>query len=44
MTLAAGQGLEIPPGLPHQFTNPFDEGVDFLVVSQPSTRGDRTDD
>lgn len=44
VALAAGQGLEIPPGLPHQFSNPFDEAVDFLVVSQPSTRGDRTDE
>ena len=44
VALAAGQGLEIPPGLPHQFSNPFDQAVDFLVVSQPSTRGDRTDE
>ena len=44
VALAAGQGLEVPPGLPHQFSNPFDEAVHFLVVSQPSARGDRTDD
>lgn len=44
VALAAGQGLEVPPGLPHQFMNPYDEDVHFLVVSQPTTRGDRSDD
>ena len=42
--LAAGQGLEVPPGLPHRFMNPYDEDVHFLVVSMPATRGDRADD
>ncbi len=44
VALAAGQGLEVPPGLPHRFMNPYDEDVHFLVVSMPSTRGDRRDD
>jgi 8-oxo-dGTP diphosphatase len=44
VALAAGQGLEVPPGLPHRFMNPFDEDVHFLVVSMPTTRGDRVDD
>ena len=44
VALAAGQGLEVPPGLPHQFINDASEDVHFLVVSQPSTRGDREDD
>jgi 8-oxo-dGTP diphosphatase len=44
VALAAGQGLEVPPGLPHRFMNPYDEDVHFLVVSMPTTRGDRIDD
>lgn len=44
VALAAGEGLEVPPGLPHQFMNPYDEAVEFLVVSMPTTRGDRSDD
>ena len=41
--LNEGQGLEIAPGQAHQFRN--DSGVDvhFLVISQPTTRGDRMD-
>lgn len=41
LVLAAGQGIEIPPGVPHQFRNPFDREVVFLVVSSPTTKGDR---
>lgn len=41
--VAAGQGLEIPPGLRHQACNRSSGDVHFLVVSMPSTRGDRTD-
>lgn len=41
--LAAGQGVEVPPGVPHQFMNESQEDVNFLVVSHPSTRGDRVD-
>ena len=44
VALAAGQGLEVPPGLGHQFMNPYDEDVHFLVISMPTTRGDRIDD
>lgn len=39
--LRTGQGLEIAPGLAHRFTNPGDEDVRFLVISSPTTRGDR---
>ena len=39
----AGQGLEIAPGQVHQFRNDADTDVHFLVISQPSTRGDRRD-
>lgn len=37
----AGQGLEIPPGAPHRFSNESAADVHFLVISHPSTRGDR---
>lgn len=39
--LAPGQGLEVPPGLAHRFVNVGDGDVRFLVVSAPTTRGDR---
>lgn len=43
VALAAGQGLHVPPGVSHRFLNPTsDQPVRFLVVSAPSTRGDRT--
>ncbi|MBB5515035.1 mannose-6-phosphate isomerase-like protein (cupin superfamily) [Rubricella aquisinus] len=37
------QALEIAPGLPHQARNDGDEPLEFLVISAPSTRGDRDD-
>jgi mannose-6-phosphate isomerase-like protein (cupin superfamily) len=39
--LAQDQGLEIPPGVEHQIFNDSDEDLEFLLVSQPSTKGDR---
>ncbi|UYM06363.1 cupin domain-containing protein [Solicola gregarius] len=41
LPLRAGQGVEIAPGLAHRFTNPGAEDVRFLVISSPTTRGDR---
>jgi mannose-6-phosphate isomerase-like protein (cupin superfamily) len=41
--LETGQGIEVAPGLPHCFKNPYTEAVTFLVISQPTTRGDRQD-
>ncbi|MBV8468340.1 MAG: cupin domain-containing protein [Burkholderiaceae bacterium] len=38
----AGQGIHIPAGTPHRFANCSSEGVSFLVISSPSTAGDRT--
>ena len=38
-----GQGLEIAPGQVHQFRNESETDVHFLVISQPTTRGDRRD-
>ncbi len=41
VTLSNGQGLEIPPPVKHQFRNRSNADVHFLVVSVPTTRGDR---
>jgi mannose-6-phosphate isomerase-like protein (cupin superfamily) len=35
------QGIEIAPGMPHQMRNDSDADVEFLVISQPTTREDR---
>ncbi len=39
--LQKGQGLEISPMMKHQFRNKSEADVHFLVISVPSTRGDR---
>ena len=39
--LTAGQGLEIGPGVRHEARNDSSDSVDFLVVSQPPSHGDR---
>ena len=41
VVLQKGQGLEIEPQVKHQFKNHSKGDVHFLVVSVPSTRGDR---
>jgi mannose-6-phosphate isomerase-like protein (cupin superfamily) len=40
-TLYAGEGIEIAPGIPHRICNVSTEGLRFLVISAPSTAGDR---
>lgn len=42
VAVSAGQGLHVPPGVAHRFVNCSEEDVIFLVVSSPSTAGDRT--
>jgi len=42
--LAAGSGMHILPGTRHQIRNPSSGPVRFLVISQPSSRGDRIDE
>jgi len=42
--LREGQGLEVPPGVPHQFRNDSDGEVSFLVISAPPSHGDRVID
>ncbi|MEQ1717554.1 MAG: cupin domain-containing protein, partial [Hyphomicrobium sp.] len=39
--IAAGHGLEIRPGARHQAINASSADVEFLVISAPTTRGDR---
>jgi len=34
-------GIEVPPGAPHQIRNESDDTLEFLVISQPSSHGDR---
>lgn len=41
VALQKGQGIEIAPRLKHQFKNRSPADVHFLVISVPSTRGDR---
>jgi mannose-6-phosphate isomerase-like protein (cupin superfamily) len=41
VTFGARQGVHVPPGTPHRFCNAGDEDVVILVVSSPSTVGDR---
>lgn len=41
VTLLAGQGLHVPAGVVHRFTNPGEHEVRFIVVSTPPTAGDR---
>jgi mannose-6-phosphate isomerase-like protein (cupin superfamily) len=40
--LNAREGIEILPGIPHQIFNESDRDVEFLVISQPPSHGDRT--
>jgi len=42
-TLNKGDGIEIGPQVKHQFRNRSNADVHFLVMSVPSTRGDRVD-
>ncbi|WP_370458755.1 cupin domain-containing protein [Asaia sp. As-1742] len=41
--VTSGSGIEIPPHARHQARNESTLDVRFLVVSSPSTRGDRID-
>jgi mannose-6-phosphate isomerase-like protein (cupin superfamily) len=41
LVLSAGQGVEVPPGTPHQFFNRSGADVEMLVISAPRSHGDR---
>ena len=39
--LSAGEGIEVPPGVPHTMMNRSNADLAFLVVSAPRAHGDR---
>ncbi len=39
--LTARQGQDVPPLVPHQMINESDQQIEFLVISQPPSHGDR---
>ncbi|HEY3984570.1 cupin domain-containing protein [Cedecea sp.] len=39
--VSSGKGIPIPPQVKHQARNDSGNEVEFLVISQPMTRGDR---
>ncbi|WP_141432925.1 cupin domain-containing protein [Bacillus sp. 03113] len=41
ITLNSNEGLEVPPLIPHQMLNESNEDIEFLVISQPISHGDR---
>jgi mannose-6-phosphate isomerase-like protein (cupin superfamily) len=41
LTLRCCEGLHIPPGVPHRIRNVSKESLEFLVISQPRSHGDR---
>ena len=42
-TLAARSGIELPQGTAHQASNQTAADVEFLVISEPPSHGDRHD-
>jgi mannose-6-phosphate isomerase-like protein (cupin superfamily) len=42
VTFGPGQGVHVPPNLEHRFCNRSTEEVVVLVISSPTTAGDRT--
>jgi mannose-6-phosphate isomerase-like protein (cupin superfamily) len=40
-TLNPHQGIEVPPGISHRIRNTSAEPIEFLVISQPPSHGDR---
>lgn len=43
LAFGPGEGVHVPPGLPHRFVNRSRADVEFLVVSAPTTADDRTE-
>ena len=41
VALTARQGIHVPPGVPHRIRNRSASGLEFIVVSQPPSHGDR---
>ena len=43
-SLAAHEGVEVPPGQVHRILNQAADSLRFLVISAPSTRADRVNE
>ena len=43
VVIGTGQGLEVVPGAPHRIYNWRADPLRFLVISTPTTRGDRVE-
>ncbi|WP_191565472.1 cupin domain-containing protein [Metabacillus idriensis] len=41
ITLNPNEGIEVPPQISHQMLNESNGDVEFLVISQPDSKGDR---
>lgn len=41
ISLTEKEGIEVPPLIQHQIRNDSNQDVEFLVISQPNSRGDR---
>ncbi|ALC82718.1 MULTISPECIES: cupin domain-containing protein [Bacillus] len=41
ITIHSQEGVEVPPQVPPQMMNESDTDVEFIVISQPESRGDR---
>ncbi|MEZ4874156.1 MAG: cupin domain-containing protein [Flavobacteriaceae bacterium] len=39
----AGEGIHIPPKVTHRIRNDQSEDLEFMVISEPTSRGDRYD-
>jgi mannose-6-phosphate isomerase-like protein (cupin superfamily) len=39
--LTPQEGIEVPPLTPHQMFNKSNDEIEFLVISQPTSKGDR---
>ena len=42
VSFGPGEGVHVPPGVHHRFVNSGTEAGEFLVISAPTTQGDRT--
>lgn len=40
----SGEGIHIPPKMKHRIRNDQSADLEFIVISEPTTRGDRYDD
>src|SRR5687768_5623532 len=41
ISFGPSQGVHVPPGVAHRFTNAGNDDVEFLVISSPTTIDDR---